>query len=75
MPWLITSSVEAETKNLDSHLLAIRLARLDRLSRLLDRVEDGVVVERFGLDNGGLVLERDVVFLDACMSFVSHICT
>jgi hypothetical protein len=46
--------------------LAISLPRLDLLARLLDLLEDGVVVERLCGDNlGGLGLKGDVVGLDA----------
>jgi hypothetical protein len=51
----------------DGHLHAVRLAGFDLLARLLDRGEDGVVVEGVvgGDDLGRLLLEADLVRLDA----------
>lgn len=47
---------------------AVDLAAVDLLARLLDGLEDGLVVELgLGNDGGLLLLEGDVVGLDACV--------
>jgi hypothetical protein len=53
---------------LDGHFLAISLAGLDLLAGLRDGAKDGVVLEGvvFCDDFGGLLLEADVVLLNAC---------
>jgi hypothetical protein len=49
--------------------LAVSLAGLDGLAGLLDGAEDGLVVEAgLGNNKGLLLLERDLVRLDACNS-------
>lgn len=53
--------------NLNGHLLAVSLALLDLLAGLLDGGEDSVVVGRLAvdIDIDGLILEADIVLLDA----------
>jgi hypothetical protein len=52
---------------LDGLDLAIRLTRVDLLARLLDGVEDGIVVKRVGgMDLSGLRVKRDFEGLNAC---------
>jgi hypothetical protein len=46
-------------------LLPVGGAGLDSLSRLLDCVQDGVVVERAAVNFGRLVLKGDLVAVDA----------
>lgn len=53
---------------MDGHFLAVGLARLDLLAGLRDGAKDGVVVESIVFCDhfGGLLLEADVVLLNAC---------
>lgn len=50
---------------LDAARLAVDRTRIDLLARLLDRLEDGLVVEAgLGNDEGLLLLEGDFVAFD-----------
>jgi hypothetical protein len=63
----VIASYSDSSLALDVHGLAVSLAGLDGLARLLDLLEDGLVGKRVGsLDLGGLGLEGDVVGLNTC---------
>jgi hypothetical protein len=52
--------------HLDTLHLPIRLARINLLARLHDGLQDGLVVELWGCNDGrGLCVKRDVVGFDA----------